>query len=629
MGKPALRDRWRYWFDGWMSRGTGAIMLLLAIATVVFVAVLGGIAWLVLKFVAPEPEAPEPGEAPWDYFWNALMRTLDPGTMGADQGWWWRILMLLVTIGGLVIVASLIGIVSGAFDAKVEELRKGRSRVLEKDHTLVLGWNNKIFTIVRELAIANESRGRTAIVILADKDKIEMEEAIAADAARLWKTRIVCRTGDPKSARDIALASPQTSRSIILLAPDGAEDPDADVIKSALAVMNDPGRRPGKYHIVGELRDESSLEIAKLVGKDETDWILGTDLIGRITVQTCRQSGLSVVYQSLLAFEGDEFYFSEQPALVGKTYFEAQLAFADSTVAGVAYGDRITVNPPPDTVIKPGDELLVIAGDDSTIRIAAPGTPDATQVATTERTAGAPEHTLFLGANHNLTVMLRELDEYVAPGSTARIVTTGELPELPPLKRLSVSRVDADPTRRAVLSELNVHETDHIIVLAETDRVAPEQADNRTLVTLLQLRDLALQHGADLNVVSEMLDDANRELAEVTEADDFIVSDKLVALALAQASEDRRIKDLYDELFESEGSEIYLRPVSEYLLPGATVDFYTVLESARRRGETAIGYRRAADAHNSGANYGVRVNPRKSDPVRFDPGDSIIVLAED
>ena len=68
--------------------------------------------------------------------------------------------MLLVTIGGLIIVASLIGIVSGAFDGKVEELRKGRSRVLENEHTLILGWSPKVFSIISELVVANESRGK-------------------------------------------------------------------------------------------------------------------------------------------------------------------------------------------------------------------------------------------------------------------------------------------------------------------------------------------------------------------------------------------------------------------------------------------------------------------------------------
>ena len=143
-----------------------------------------------------------------DLLWGGLMRTLDPGTMGGDAGWGFRALMLVITIGGLIIVASLIGIVSGAFDSKVEELRKGRSRVLEHDHTLILGWNSKIHSIVHELAIANESRGRASIVVLADKDKVEMEDEIRLAAGNLGKTTVICRTGDPKSLTDLAMVSP-------------------------------------------------------------------------------------------------------------------------------------------------------------------------------------------------------------------------------------------------------------------------------------------------------------------------------------------------------------------------------------------------------------------------------------
>jgi len=72
-----------------------------------------------------------------------------------------------------------------------------------------------------------------------------------------------------------------------------------------------------------------------------------------------------------------------------------------------------------------------------------------------------------------------------------------------------------------------------------------------------------------------------------------------------------------------------LRPAELYVRNGATVDFYTVLEAARRRGETAIGYRIAELAHNSADNYGVTVNPRKGAPKSFVAGDKIIVLAEE
>ena len=125
-----------------------------------------------------------------------------------------------------------------------------------------------------------------------------------------------------------------------------------------------------------------------------------------------------------------------------------------------------------------------------------------------------------------------------------------------------------------------------------------------------------------------MLDDRNRELAEVTNADDFIVSDKLISLMLSQVSENAQLTDVFGTLFSSVGSEIYLRPAEVYVAAGARVDFYTVLEAARRRGETAIGFRVAADARLSSAGYGVRVNPDKTESISFAPGDKVIVLAD-
>ena len=83
-----------------------------------------------------------------------------------------------------------------------------------------------------------------------------------------------------------------------------------------------------------------------------------------------------------------------------------------------------------------------------------------------------------------------------------------------------------------------------------------------------------------------------------------------------------------DFLFDSDGSEVYLKPAGRYIRPGESVDFYSVLEAARRRGETAIGYRVAEHAFDSSKNYGVRLNPLKTDRLAFAPADRIIVLAE-
>jgi ion channel POLLUX/CASTOR len=62
---------------------------------------------------------------------------------------------------------------------------------------------------------------------------------------------------------------------------------------------------------------------------------------------------------------------------------------------------------------------------------------------------------------------------------------------------------------------------------------------------------------------------------------------------------------------------------------GNPVTFYTVVEAARRRGETALGYRVAAEAKDADKDYGVYTNPKKSAKVIFAPEDRIIVVAEE
>ena len=62
-----------------------------------------------------------------------------------------------------------------------------------------------------------------------------------------------------------------------------------------------------------------------------------------------------------------------------------------------------------------------------------------------------------------------------------------------------------------------------------------------------------------------MLDLRNRALAEVTRADDFIVSDRLTSLLITQISENKRLRPVFDDLFDPHGAEIYLRPSGEYV----------------------------------------------------------------
>jgi ion channel POLLUX/CASTOR len=630
---PTWRDRFRYRFENTLARGPIAIIGWLALASTLVVVTAAIVLALFRIDQVPGDSTSTLGLI--EGGWQSLMHAMDAGNLAGDQGWPLRALMLLVTIGGIFIVSILIGTITSGLESRLEELRKGRSRVIERDHVLILGWSSKIHSIIGELLIANRNQRKPRIVILADRDKVGMEDDIRVKFPDLGNTRVICRSGDPLDLDDLAVVDPHAARAIVILAPE-IENPDIYVIKSVLAITNNPDRRAGRYHVVAEIRDAGNEEAAALVGGDEVLFVRGEDLIARLTAQTCRQSGLSTVYTELLDFDGAEIYLREEAALVGRSYRDALSAYDHSSVMGVLRVDgRVLINPPMATRIAAGDQLIAISEDDDTLVLSstAPPVPDAARIIEGRLPALLPERTLLLGGTAKADAIVRELDNYVAEGSEVLLLsrTDGGHAELRALdailQRQRITLRVGDTTRRATLDALDVPAFDHVILLSDSG-LPMQEADAQTLITLLHLRNIASASGKRINIVSEMMDLRNRALAQVARADDFIVSDKLISLMLSQLAENRHLHAIFAELFGSEGSEIYLRSAAHYVGTDAEVDFYTVIEAAARRGETAIGYRDAGAAELAAEGYGVRVNPRKSARRRYGPDDQLIVLAE-
>lgn len=631
MSQPSLRERLAYSFDNSLARGPVVIIAYLALLSVALIVVLATFVWA--TGVAPEAEG---GDKPGfvAIAWMALMRTLDSGTMGGDTGSWSFLLaMLAVTFGGIFVISTFIGTLTTAIEGKLEALRKGRSRVLESGHTVILGWSPRVFSIVSELVIANENQRRAAVVILGDRDKVEMEDEIRERVGDTKTTRVICRSGNPADMDDLAIVNLPESRSIILLPPVGAES-DIQTIKALLAITNSPNRRSEPYHVVAEIREPRNLAVAALAARNEAELVLVPDLLARVTVQTSRQAGLSIVYQELLDFGGDEIYFKEEPELAGRPFGEVLGLFEDSSILGLARANgSIQLNPPMDNKIEAGDRLIAVSQDDDTIRLSRSGAAPVDESAIVFGTPQLPqaENTLILGWNAMAPLLLRELEVYVAPGSKARVI--GSYPEsieaaraaCPPTEKLSISLVEGDPTDRVTLDRLEIPSFDHIVLLSEHPD-DDERTDARSLVTLLHLRDIREQSGSRFSIVSEMQDVRNRALAEITRADDFIIGDQLVSLLLTQISENKALNAVFTDLFDPEGCELYLKPVKDYVRLDRDVTFGTLVEAARRRGEIAIGYRRPPADRSGG--HGVVTNPAKSKQVRFSERDSVIVLAE-
>ena len=627
MNRFSLADRLRYTFDNLMSRGAVSLIGWLVVVTLIVTLTVTLIVW----FLRVNPET---GFV--EQFWVYLMLALDTDEMSGES-WAFRFAALSVIFTEVFVTSILVGVLATGIANRIEKLQKGRSKVVETGQTAILGWSAQIIPIISELVVANANQSKSGIVILGDKDKVEMEDEIRDKVGDAGRTRIVCRRGSPMDMTDLQIVSLQTAKSIIILSSE-RDDPDSGVIKTMLAITNSPNRRAEPYHIVAEIRDPKNMPVARIVGRDEVELVLTGDLIARITAQTCRQSGLPVVYTELLDFAGDEIYFKAEPALVGKTFGDALLAYEDSAALGLSpAGGSPKLNPPMNTRIQDGDEIIAISQDDDTVALS--GLTDLgideAAIRTAQGVEQAPERVLMLGWNWRAPLIINELDHYIPPGSALTVMAdfaNGEAEiarHCAGTKNQTITFQEGDTTDRRILDNLAFERYDHVILLSYSDMLDPQQADARTLITLLHLRDIAELGGHSFSIVSEIVDIHNRPLAEVTQADDFVVSDRLVSLTMSQISENKALGAVFADLFDPEGSEIYLKPAANYVQLGKALNFYTVVEAARQRGEVALGYRLQAHANDVTKSYGVVVNPDKSVPLTYAEEDQIIVLAEE
>jgi Trk K+ transport system NAD-binding subunit len=604
----------RYRFDNTISRGTLPVILWLLWATIVVV----GVGALALTLFGVDYGA-ETDSGFFETYYQTMLRILDPGTFSGDAGWGLRLVTFVVTIFGITVAAVLIGLIATGIEGKVQDLRRGRSPVIESDHTLVLGWSPRAFTIVSEIITADESRKDSAIVVLADMEKQEMEEAFSHRVPNTGDTRLVCRSGDPSSLRDLERVGIDTARSVIVLADVDDPDGDAQAVKTVLAALI---RLRGRaVPVVAELSEAETSRALREAGPGQVFVVRAPEIIARVTAQACRQPGLSAVWQDLLDFDGDEIYFHPADDLVGHSFGEATLAFERAAVLGRRAADGIvTLAPPSSTTFEAGDSVIVLAEDDDAVAFTGFGSAAPPATSNGAPPVADPEHLLVVGWNSMAPTILGELDRFVADGSTIDVLADADLVPpatvLPPtLATLALTVLPPDKANLDCLADqVTVKDYDVVLILGYRSLGSAASADARTLLTLL-----LIQQAADgpLRVVTELLDSGDIELAVASGGDDYVVSDALSGYLMSQLAENDELSQVFDALFE--GTEVTLRlaPAATYAQGPTT--FGALVAAAQAKGEVALGYLVAADTS-------VVLNPAKSSAFSLGDDDRVVVI---
>ena len=641
-----LKQKIRYKFDNFMTRGGSSIfmsLLFIFLGLQLIIGIIRGIAYYLL----PNEMSQNATDFLTNFFITFLQLT-DPGNMAQDitSSFWFKIPAIIAGMAGVVMFSALIAFITNALDRKINSLKKGFSRVIESNHTVILGWDpQRILEILRELIIANESEKNPCVLILSDEDKETMDDYLSINLPDTQNTRVVTRSGNISSLVSMEIISINTCKSVIVLSSCDENAPaiekslsDSKVIKAVLAVVAFCSKNK-KHSIVAEIFNPELITVVETIAPNEITVIDSNELLGKIIVQTSRSNGLSVVYTELFSFGGCEIYFYTAH---WESIKFASLAnhFKDGIPIGIRKPNgSILLNPQPNTNMQDKDELIIIAFDDSSIQFSqTPFYQPKKFEESIRKNTRRIEKELLIGWNSKAKTILEQYNDYLFDQSIIDIV----VPELTHqieediqilknrLSHIIVSVYEKNVIHLETLQSINPSSYDNIIILCPNSKDA-EQADAENISKLLLLRKtLSATKNHVTKLITEVSDSKNLELIAYTGVNDLIISNRLISMMLAQISENQKIYHLYSQLLKESGAEIYIKPIGLYFntIPNP-LTIMDLIHAAQKRHEICIGLKIKSLEKNGDQNYGIILNPQKSRLFALNDDDALVVLAED
>ncbi|XP_060208767.1 ion channel CASTOR-like isoform X3 [Lycium barbarum] len=512
-----------------------------------------------------------------DCLWLSWTYVADSGNHANSEGIGPRLVSVSVSFGGMLIFAMMLGLVSDAISEKFDSLRKGRSEVVEQNHTLILGWSDKLGSLLNQLAIANESLGGGTVVVMAERDKEEMELDIAKMEFDFRGTSVICRSGSP-----LILADLKKIWEDIL----GFENcefyikkwPQLHGLQFEEVLISFPDAIPCGIKVASSG--------GKIILNPDDSYVL--------------QEGDEV----LVIAEDDDSYAPAALPMVQRGNLPKNLIIPKTTERILFCGwrrdmeDMILVL---DAFLAHGSELWMF-----------------NEVSEKEREKKLTDGGLDISRLANIVLVNREGNAVIRRHLESLPLESFDSILILADESVEDSAIQADSRSLATLlliRDIQAKRLPYREAMVSIHGGSSSQGSWRE----------EMQQASDKSVIiSEILDPRTKNLLSMSKISDYVLSNELVSMALAMVAEDRQINDVLEELFAEEGNEMQIRGADLYLCEGEgeELSFYEVLLRARQRREILIGYRHA------NAEKAVINPPGKTERRRWSVKDVFVVIAE-
>lgn len=605
-------NKLKYHFDNLVSKGTGPLMTILTVSTLIFVFITGSIAFYVRGDSVPYLQT----------LWYTFNHVVDPGYLFGEGGEsvFFLALMTLSTFWGVLVYSLVISFVATALGQKIERLQSGRSEVFAKNHIVILDYNDTVPIMVQELNEAYGDSERNVVVILSDQDALSIHQHIRSIVPKKKQLKLLVRKGNIHLKSDLEKMHVDDAKAVII-----ASISDVSTIKTLLALKQTQifsAHTPG--HVVCVIKDHKNVATAKDLGQKNIEVVYVAELKSRVLARSSLHPGLSSIYKNIFSFVGEEILFLDDERFIGQTMKDLVLTLNHTSAIGMVKQGTAQINLPSDTRFEKGDQLISIAENAQSYQFIkepfksyAPTFKNAPYVHTGRKI-------LTIGFNKSTPYVIKDMEKNVGEDSSLVMLVPTEsakdkLLSKHPESMFEDFKVQVGNTfSRQVLEELNLTDFDTIAIFANQD-LTEEDADAESLMTLLHIHNLLEGKKKKPSVVIEIEEAQNTEALAYVNVDDFLVSHILISKIMTQIAENRVAHQVIEELVSDSGPEFYLRRANTYIKDSESLPLRAYKEAALAKNQIMVGYK--LDQHP------VILNPDFTETIPFGPKDRIVIVS--